>query len=353
MNEDRNCQWRIARRPDGNVVAEDFLYTEEDIPSPDDGEFLLKTYYINLAPVMRMYMSGESAAGERPLAIGDVIHGRAVAEVIESKHPNYRAGDFVQGQCGWQTYKVSRGTAAERFRKLPDLGLSYSVALGSLGMTGFSAYFRLIDCGKPKQGDVVVVSGAAGGVGTHVIQIAKLLGCRVVGIAGGDAKCELIRALGCDVAIDYKQGDIGGQIASACPDGIDLYFDNVGGETLHACLDNLAMYSRIVLCGSISEYLLNEPFGLTNYTKLRRSNSTMQGFFIYNHADDFDRAERDMTAWLKSGQLRPAEHIFDGFENLPAALASLYDGSNHGIALARIRHGPHDGPERENQQEKR
>lgn len=342
MNEERNCQWRIARRPDGNVVRDDFLYTEEDIPQPGPGEFLLKTYYINLGPVMRMYMSGESVAGESPLAIGDVIHGRAVAEVVESNHADYDVGDFVHGQCGWQTYKVSRGTAQEKFRKLSDINVSYSAALGALGMTGFSAYFGFVDCGKPNKGDVVVVSGAAGGVGSQVIQLAKIHGCRVVGIAGGDAKCELIRSLGCDVAIDYKSGNIADKIAAACPEGIDLYFDNVGGETLSAVLENLAMRSRIVLCGSISEYLLDEPFGLANYTRLRRTNSTMQGFFIYNHSEDFDRAEEDMGNWLRTGQLKPVEHVFDGFDALPDALASLYSGKNHGIALVRIRRGPHD-----------
>ena len=342
MKEDRNCQWRIARRPQGNVVRDDFSYTEEDIPRPGDGEFLLKTYYINLAPVMRMYMGGESVAGEKPLDIGDVIHARAVAEVIESKHPEYRVGDFVQGQCGWQTYKVSSGTQQEKFRKLPDLGMPFSVALGSLGMTGFSAYFGLLDCGKPREGDIVLVSGAAGGVGTHVVQLAKIHDCRVVGIAGGEKKCELVRSLGCDDVIDYKTGNIADKIAAACPDGIDLYFDNVGGETLAAVLEHLRMHSRIVLCGSISEYLLEEPFGLTNYTRLRRTNSTMQGFFIYNHVDDFDRAEQDMSGWLRSGQLRPVEHFFNGFEALPEALASLYTGGNYGIALVRIRRGPYD-----------
>lgn len=342
MREDRNCQWRIARRPDGNVVPEDFAYTEEAIPAPGDGEVLLKNYYVNLAPVMRMYMSGQSAAGEKPLAIGDVIHGRGVAEVIESRHPDFKVGDFVHGQMGWQSYKVSKATAQEKFRKLPDIGQSYSVALGSLGMTGFSAYFGFIDCGKPRQGDVVVVSGAAGGVGIHVVQLAKIFGCRVIGIAGGPEKCALIKSIGCDMTIDYKASDIAGQIAAACPDGIDLYFDNVGGETLQACLDNLAMHSRIVLCGSISEYLLDEPFGPTNYTNLRRTNSTMQGFFIYNHVADFDRAEKDMTAWLRSGELRAIEHVFEGFESLPEALASLYDGKNHGIAMVRIRRGPYD-----------
>ena len=291
---------------------------------------------------MRMYMSGESAAGEAPLGIGDVIHGRAVAEVIESRHPDFQVGDWVHGQCGWQTYKVSKGTPQERFRKLPDLGQSYSVALGALGMTGFSAYFGFVDCGKPQAGDVVVVSGAAGGVGSQVVQLAKIHGCHVIGIAGGPKKCELIASLGCDQTIDYKAGNIADAIAAACPDGIDLYFDNVGGETLRTVLENLRMHSRIVLCGSISEYLLDAPFGLDNYTRLRRTNSTMQGFFIYNHADDFDRAEANMAKWLRSGQLRPAEHIFDGFESLPDALASLYTGANYGIALTRIRRGPYD-----------
>jgi len=342
VKEDRNCQWRIARRPQGNVVREDFAYTEEDIPTPGDGEFLLRNYYVNLAPVMRMYMSGEAVAGERALDIGDVIHGRGVAEVIESRHPDFAVGDFVHGQMGWQTYKVSAGTVQEKFRKVPDVGLRYTVALSALGMTGFSAYFGFIDCGRPKAGDVVVVSGAAGGVGTHVVQIAKAMDCHVVGIAGGPEKCALIRSLGCDATIDYKSEDLADAIPAACPDGIDLYFDNVGGDTLSVCLENLAMHSRIVLCGSISEYMLDEPYGLENYTRLRRTNSLMQGFFIYNHVDDFDRAEADMCRWLESGAVRPVEHVFDGFESVPDALASLYSGQNTGMALVRVRRGPHD-----------
>lgn len=342
MNEDRNCQWRIARRPSGNVVSDDFEYREEPIPTPDDGEFLLRVLYLNLAPVMRMYMSGEPVAGEAPLAIGDIIHGRGVAEVIASKHADFAVGDIVQGQTGWQTYKVSKGTAQEKIRRVPDRGVSYSIGLSTFGMTGFSAYFGLIDCGRPRKDDVVVVSGAAGGVGSHVVQLAKIHSRRVVGIAGGAEKCDFIRSLGCDVALDYKEGRIGEQIAAACPDGIDLYFDNVGGETLSACLDNLAQDSRIVLCGSISEYLRDEPYGLSNYTKLRRTNSTMQGFFIYNHVEDFDRAERELGAWLSEGRVRPVEHVFDGFASMPDALASLYDGRNTGVTLCRIRRGPYD-----------
>ena len=343
MNDDRNCQWRVARRPVGNVVREDFEYREEPIPEPGDGEFLVKVLYLNLAPVMRMYMSGESAAREQPLGIGDVIHGRGVGEVVASKHPDYAVGDIVQGQTGWQTFKLTRATPQEKYRKVRDLGVSYSAALSACGMTGFSAYFGFVDCGRPRAGDVVVISGAAGGVGAHVVQLARIFDAsRIVGIAGGPEKCAFISELGCDVAIDYKHDDVAAAIADACPDGIDLYFDNVGGDTLSTCLDNLAMHSRIVLCGSISEYLLDQPYGLTNYTNLRATNSSMQGFFIYNHVDDFDRADADMSGWLHDGRLRPVEYMFDGFETMPDALASLYDGGNTGAAVCRVRRGPHD-----------
>ena len=196
MNEDRNCQWRVARRPDGNVVPGDFEYAETTVPEPGRGEFLVRMLYLNLAPVMRMYMSGESAAGEAPLGIGDVIHGRGVAEVVASNHPDYEAGEIVQGQFGWQTYAVSNGASQQKIRKVPDLGVPYTVALSTLGMTGFSAYFGFVDHGDPQGGDVVVVSGAAGGVGTHVVQLAKIFDCQVIGIAGGAHKCELIASLG-------------------------------------------------------------------------------------------------------------------------------------------------------------
>ena len=342
MNEDRNCQWRVARRPDGNVDAGDFEYTEAAVPEPEKGEFLVRILYLNLAPVMRMYMSGQSAAGEKPLAIGDVIHGRGVAEVIASNHPDYEPGEVVQGQFGWQTYAVSSGASQQKIRKVPDLGVPYTVALSTLGMTGFSAYFGFVDHGRPKPGDVVVVSGAAGGVGTHVVQIAKIFDCEVIGIAGGTQKCELITALGCDRTIDYKSADVTAEIAAACPNGMNIYFDNVGGETLAACLENLAYEARIVLCGSISEYMLDEPFGLTNYTRLRRTNSSMHGFFIYNHAGEFDRAERDLGQWLAEGKIRPVEHVFDGFDKMPEALASLYSGKNIGMAVCRVRRGPYD-----------
>jgi NADPH-dependent curcumin reductase CurA len=340
MREDRNCQWRVAARPEGNVKPSDFQYAETDIPSPGDGEFLLKTLYLGLAPVMRMYMQGTGAAGERPLQIGDVIHGRGVAQVVESRHPDYRPGDIVQGQCGWQTWKVSKGTPQERFFVCRDYGLPYALAAGVLGMTGLSAWGGFIDCARPGAGKLVVVSGAAGGVGSIVVQMARILGCRVIGIAGGAEKCDFIRDLGCETAIDYKNDNVPEKIAQLCPRGMDIYFDNVGGEILAACLEHLAYEARVVLCGSISEYTRKQPFCLTNYTRLRAVNGTMKGFFVYNYTDRFHECTDQLAGWIKAGQLRPVQDMVEGFENMPEALARLYDGRNVGVQCCSVRGEP-------------
>ncbi len=344
MNEDRNCQWRVAARPAGNVKHTDFAYSEEEIPRPGEGEFLLKTIYLGLAPVMRMYMQGTGAAGERPLQIGDVIHGRGVAEVIESRHPDYRVGDIVQGQCGWQTYKVSKGTKQERIFKCRDYGLPYALGAGVLGMTGLSAWAGLMERGQPRAGDLVVVSGAAGGVGSIVVQIARILGCRVIGIAGGAQKCDFIRAIGCEQAIDYKHGDVPARIAELCPDGMDLYFDNVGGEILSACMENLAFGAQVILCGSISEYTRKEPFGLTNYARLRAVEGSMHGFFVYNHIDSFHTCTDQFAEWINAGKLKPVQDMEEGFKQMPAALARLYDGRNVGVQCCRVRAEPDGRP---------
>jgi NADPH-dependent curcumin reductase CurA len=343
VNEKRNCQWRVAARPSGNVRESDFAYEEHPIPDIGPGEFLLRTLYLGIRPVMRMYMQGLAVAGEEPLAIGDVIHGRGVAQVVESRHPDFAAGDVIQGQLGWQTWKASRGTEAERIRKLDYTGLPWSLGAGVLGMNGFSAYTGFVHCGHPLAGDVAVVSAAAGGVGSTVVQIARVLGCRVIGIAGGPEKCGLLLDLGCDAAIDYKSEDIGARLAELCPAGIDIYFDNVGGETLTTCLEHLAMRARVVLCGSISEYMLDEPFGPTNYTNLRMVNGTMNGFFVYNFEHLFDEATERLAGWIRGGQLRPVEDIVNGFDNMPAALARLYAGDNVGVQICRVRPEPEWG----------
>ena len=336
INEDLNQQWCVARRPDGNVQKQDFSLKESPVPGCGKGQILLRTLFLNLAPVMRMYMSGETAAGETPLAIGDVMHGRGVAEVIKSRHPDFKASDVIQGQIGWQTYKVSSVAAGERLLKIPDRGVSCGLSLGPLGMTGFSAYFGFFESAKPERGDSIVVSGAAGGVGSIVIQLAKIQGCRVIGIAGGAAKCGAISPY-CDAIIDYKNENVAGRLAGLLPDGLDVYFDNVGGDTLSACLENLAFGARIVLCGSISEYMLDAPYGLTNYTRLRRSNASMNGFFVYNHEADFARAEQDLANWIRTGELTPLVDVVQGFQAMPEGLARLYSHQNIGAAYCRVR----------------
>lgn len=341
IDDSANYQWRVAARPVGNVVPSDFEWAVTDIPEPDDGEVLLKTYYLGLAPVMRFYMQGTGAAGEKVLEPGDVIHGRGVAQIAKSRHPDWREGDMVQGQVGWQTYKVSKMTAQEKFFAMPNNGLPAALGSGVLGMTGLSAHAGLFACGDPKKGDRMLLSGAAGGVGSMVSQMAaNIVGCDVVGMAGGPEKCAFIRDHGCSHAIDYKSGDIKQRLDELRPEGIDLYFDNVGGETLVACLERLRMHSRIVLCGSISEYTRAEPFALANYTRLRATESRMQGFFVYNHLFAWKRVMDELAGWIHDGRLRPVQDIEQGFQNMPRALANLYYGRNVGVQCCSVRGEP-------------
>ncbi len=341
LDDALNQKWCVARRPDGNVRSEDFALDSEPIPELNPGEVLLKTLYLSLAPVMRGYMSGQSFAGETPLAIGDVIHGRGVAQIAKSRHPEWAEGQVVQGQLGWQTHKVSRMTRAEKFRTMPLNGLPASHGLGALGMTGLSAWAGFNTVGAPRDKDIVLVSGAVGGVGSLVIQMAaNVLGCHTVGIAGGAEKCARAANLGCADTIDYRSEDMSAALAAALPEGLDLYFDNVGGPILDTALDHLRLRARIVLCGSISEYTLTEPYRLPDYTRLRRTDAQMRGFFVYNHLEDWDRAMDEMADWIRSGLVQPVEQITDGFEHMPAALAGLYTGQNMGKQLCRVRGEP-------------
>lgn len=333
---DVNRQWRIAARPYGMLKKSDFEYREEPIPTCGEGEVLLKTLFLGLAPLMRMYMQGHSVAGERPLDIGDIIHGRGVARVIESRHSDYAVGDIVQGQMGWQTYKVTSITPQEKFYKIDEHDLSYALGVSIFSMTGLSAYGGFFEAGKPRAGDLVLVSGAAGGVGSIVVQLAKIAGCRVIGIAGGPEKCAFIQTIGCEAAIDYKNEDVAKRIAKLCPEGLDIYFDNVGGDILEAALDNLAFESRIVVCGRISGYAAEERVGPPNYTNLQRANGSMNGFFVYNYLPIFERSNKDLAMWIKSGEFKPVLDIVDGFENMPEALSRLYDGKNVGVQCCRV-----------------
>ncbi len=336
-----NRQWLVAKQPERELQPEHFAWRETGIGDLEAGEVLLETHFLNIAPVMRMYMMKGGAAGEAPLSVGDVIHGRGVAEILASKHPDFSKGEFVQGQIGWQTHKISRMTSQEKFMRLRPRGLPVHYALAVLGMTGFSAWFGLIVRGEAQRGDTVLVSGAVGGVGSLVVQLARIRNCgRIIGIAGGEEKRRQAIALGCDDCIDYRSEDLEERISALCPGGIDLYFDNVGGEMLETAIDHLAPNGRIVLCGSISEYQRDVPFGPTNYTRLRSVEADMRGFFVYNHAQRFDAAEEELARLLLNGSLKPLLDIVDGFEQMPGALMDMFSATRGGKRMVNVMGGP-------------
>ncbi|MEN0051985.1 MAG: NADP-dependent oxidoreductase, partial [Bacteroidota bacterium] len=231
-------------------------------------------------------------------------------------------------------------TKQEKFVKMKQRNVPIHYGLSALGMTGYSAYCGFMDRGQPKKGDIILVSGAAGGVGSLVVQIAKAIGCgRVVGIAGGKAKCEVVKSLGADDMIDYKNEDVASRVKELLPDGFDVFFDNVGGEILDHALDNMRLGARIVLCGGIAEYALKEPFGPKNYGKLRMKGADMRGFFVYYHAANFEKAETDIAHWINEGKLRALVDMQDGFEQMPSALIGLYTGTNTGKRIVKVSEG--------------
>jgi NADPH-dependent curcumin reductase CurA len=334
-----NRQWVLAERPVDRAVREsDFQLVEAPVPMPGRGEFLVRTLYVSVAPVMRQYMI-DGAGIEPPLAIGDVMRGRGVGQVVASNHPDYAPGDFVQGKLGWQEYSVSDGSPYYMMYKIRQRLVPLSTAVGALGITGFTSYLGLVDLGQPKNGETVLVSGAAGGVGSNVGWIARNLGCRVVGIAGTSAKCwTLTERLGYDAAINYRTDDVAAQIRELCPGGVDVFFDNVGGEILDHALGALNRYGRVVCCGRIAEYLKppDEAYRLRNWHMVGRQRATMRGFFIYDLAEHFPRAERQIAQWIAEGRMRYLEDVLEGFEQIPRALMRLYSGQNIGKQLVRV-----------------
>ncbi len=334
-----NRQWVLAGRPVDRAVREsDFRLVESPVPMPGRGEFLVRTLYLSVAPVMRQYMI-DGAGIEPPLAIGDVMRGRGVGQVVASNHPDYAPGDFVQGKLGWQEYSVSDGSPYYMMYKIRQRLVPLSTAVGALGITGFTSYLGLVDLGQPKKGETVLVSGAAGGVGSNVGWIARNLGCRVVGIAGTSAKCwTLTERLGYDAAINYRTDDVAARIRELCSGGVDVFFDNVGGEILDHALGALNRYGRVVCCGRIAEYLKppDEAYRLRNWHMVGRQRATMRGFFIYDFAEHFPRAERQMAQWIAEGRMRYLEDVLEGFEQMPRALMRLYSGQNTGKQLVRV-----------------
>lgn len=328
-----NIQIRLAARPEGLPKSSDFETTREAIPTPGDGEILVRNIYLSLDPAMRGWMTDRKSYIE-PVALGAVMRGLTVGEVMKSNASGFNEGDLVSGALGWQNYAVAKPKEVD---KLPK-GLPLPLLLGPLGMTGLTAYFGLLDIGQPKEGETVLVSAAAGAVGSVVGQIAKIKGCRVVGLAGTDEKCEwLIEDLGFDAAINYKSDDLEKSVRKACPNGVDIYFDNVGGEILDIALRALNLGARIPLCGAISQYNATEtPPGPSSYLSLLMNRARMEGFIIFDYRRRYPEALKELGQWVEEGKIQGRYEIVDGLENAPTAMLRLFDGNKSGKLMVRI-----------------
>jgi len=329
-----NRQFLLAGRPVGPVLPEHFSYREVGIPEPAGGEAQVRNFLVSIDPAMRGWMVNR-ADYVAPLNIGDVMRASCVARVTRSRRPDLAEGDLLVGSFGWQDYSIVNGPSV--YSRV-DLSLPPSASLSLLGTTGYTAYFGMHEIGGPKPGETVVVSGAAGAVGSVAGQIARINGARVIGIAGSDEKCRwLMDFCGFDASINYKTDDVGTRLTELAPRGIDVYFDNVGGEILDLALARLANHARVVLCGGISRSLKSGPIpGPTNYFNLVFRRAKMQGFIVLDFASRFPEAAAALSPWVRSGKLKYAEHIVDGFERLPEALAGIFRGENIGKQIVRI-----------------
>jgi NADPH-dependent curcumin reductase len=329
-----NRQWRLAARPKGLPVAADWEYRTEPVPEPGDGEFLVRVLYISLDPAMRGWMN-EGRSYVPPVGLGEVMRAGGVGRVVTSSHPDFKVGEHVVGTFGVQDYAISDGRGVIH---VADEAAPLVQYLSVLGMPGMTAYFGLLEIGHPVAGETVVVSAAAGAVGQAVGQIARIKGCRVVGIAGGSEKCRfIVDELGFDAAIDYKSEDVRAALRAHCPDRVDVYFDNVGGEILDIVLARLARHARIVLCGSISQYNNEGPArGPSNYMALLVDRARMEGFVVFDYAKRYPEAAREMAGWIADGRLRSVEHVETGMANFPETLLKLYRGENFGKLILSV-----------------
>ncbi|MFJ5924946.1 NADP-dependent oxidoreductase [Kitasatospora sp. NPDC092948] len=330
-----NRQIRLARRPVGSARPEDWASVEEPVQSPQEGWFLGRTRFLSVDPAMRGWLD-DRPSYLPPVGIGEVMRAGSVVEVVESAHPDFRVGEFVTGTFGVQEYALSDGRGAHRV----DAGLApLPTYLGALGMPGMTAYFGLLEVGALREGETVVVSGAAGAVGSLVGQIAKVKGCRVVGIAGGADKCAwLTGELGFDAAVDHRAGDVRRALRDHTPDGIDVYFDNVGGPILDAALARLALNARVVICGAISQYNNeNAVQGPSNYLALLVRRARMEGFVVFDYAARYREAARELAGWLADGRLTAREHLVKGgIDDFPETLQMLFRGANTGKLILEL-----------------
>lgn len=332
-----NRQWLLAARPDGMIGPQNFEYVETAIPEISNGEVLVKNLYFSFDPTQRNWMV-DRPGYLPPVAIGETMRAGSVSQVVASKHNDFEVGELVQTTGCWQDYAaVAPGQGPTGINKLPP-GVSPEMMLSILGITGMTAYFGLLEHGQPKAGETVLVSGAAGATGSIVGQIAKLMGCRVVGIAGGPEKCAWLKEVaGFDAVIDYKNEDVDEQIGIHCPDKWDVFFDNVGGSTLEAALNHLNLYSRVVMCGGIANYNATEPVpGPSNLMNLVTNRGRMQGFIILDYLPRAMEAIGALMGWIASGDMVYQVDLQEGFENIPNTLQRLYTGQNVGKQLLKI-----------------
>ncbi len=335
MSELQNLKWVVASRPEAEVTADNFELKREALAPLGPGCMLLKSRYFTVNPPARMALVSGGIA-RRPIPIGATMRGSGLAEVVESRNPDFAPGDLVMGDLGWQRYVISDGVRRRVVRKVqPRDGFPESTLLHVFGGSGATAYFGMIEYAKPRVGDTLVVSTAAGNVGALVCQLARMAGCRVVGIAGGARKCAwLVDELGCAAAIDYKSEDVAARLDDTCPDGIDIYFDHVGGEVLDAALARIAEGARVVLCGGTSQYNNDlDWYGPKNYFNLVYKQAEMVGFYVFNFQHRFEEAHARLAALLAEGRLQYREDILEGVERLPEALMRLFRGDNFGTQL--------------------
>jgi NADPH-dependent curcumin reductase CurA len=330
-----NKQITLAVRPVGFPKESDFRLVAAPVPTPGPGQFLVQSLYLSVDPYMRGRMNAAKSYAP-PVELGGVMVGGVVGQVVESHHPRFAAGEIVEGYFGWQQYAVSDGVGA---RKVDPSLAPISTALGVLGMPGLTAYFGLLEIGKPQPGETVVVSGAAGAVGSLVGQIAKIQGCHVVGIAGTDEKARyVVEELGFDSAFNYKSArNYRAKLKTLCPQGIDVYFDNVGGAITDAVIPLLNVRARLVICGQISQYNLERPeMGPRWLWALIVKQARAEGFLVFQFADRFEEGIRQMAQWLKEGKLKYRENIIEGLENAPRAFIGMLKGENIGKQLVKV-----------------
>jgi hypothetical protein len=337
-----NRRWVLAQRPQGALKDSDFRRDDQPIPEPGPGEFVVRQTHLSFDPTQRGWISMDTYLPAVP--IGAVVRAGGVGQVVKSNNPSFKVGQLVQGGFGWQDYCVTNGMT--EFMPVTPLfpGISPEHALGVFGVTGLTAYFGLTDIGKPQPGDTVLVTGAAGATGSVVVQVAKALGCKVIGVAGGKDKCDwVVREAGADACIDYKNENVAARIKELAPKGVNVIFENVGGEILEAGMLNLAQRARIVLCGGISSYNAANPEelrGIRPYMNLTVTRSRMEGFIILDYAPRFAEGVQALAKLMGEGKLKVLDDVQQGFDNIPATLRRLFEGKNFGKQLLKIADPP-------------